>query len=194
MAGQKGREETSAIKASRRVIIVKKLIKQTNILFSLTMEGLRYIRIADIAGYNLDYATESLDLANRRLLELNSVQYNGNIPRETLLDIHLTTDDIYLLEKRIGQLLDQQLDDYHSRQTITWNKIEACKKLRQLVDKDMIRISVVDLFQYVSSSIVYVSDDEARLNFLRALGESLVNAGNLNGDSWNRCMNQPPSE
>lgn len=193
MAGQKGREETSAIKASRRVIIAKKLIKQTNILFSLTMEGLRYIRIADIAGYNLDYATESLDIAQRRLLELNSVEYNGNIPRETLLDIHLTTDDIYLLEKRIGQLLDQQLDDYHSRQTITWNKVEACKKLRQLVDKDMIRISAVDLFQYVSSSIVYVSYDEARFNILRTLGASLERSGNVTSVRWSEIMNQPPS-
>jgi len=158
------------------------------------MEGLRYIRIADIARYNLDYANEALDAAKKRLLELNTVQYDGNIPREDLLDIHLTTDDIYLLEKRVGQLLDQQLDDYHSRECQLWNKVEACKKLRETLDKDMVHISVSDLYYYVSSSIEYIQGDEGRLNFLRALGESLVNAGNLNADSWNKCMNQPPSE
>jgi hypothetical protein len=157
------------------------------------MEGLRYIRIAEISAYNLDYATEALDAANSKLLELNSVQHNGNIPRETLLEIHLTTDDIYLLQKRVKHLLDQQLDDYHARECQMWNKVEACKKLRHAVDKDMVHISVSDLYYYVSSSIEYIQGDEGRLNFLRALGESLVNAGNLNGDSWNKCLN-PPSE
>jgi len=158
------------------------------------MEGLRYIRIAEIAGYNLDYANEALELAKQRLLDLNSVKYDGNIPREDLLDIHLITDDIYLLEKRIKQLLDQQLDDYHARECQAWNKVEACKKMRQLVDKDMIHISASDLYYYVSSSIEYIQGDEGRLNFLRALGESLVNAGNLNSDSWNKCLNHQPGE
>jgi hypothetical protein len=125
---------------------------------------------------------------------LNTVKYDGNIPRENLLDIHLTTDDIYLLEKRVGQILDQQLDHYHARECQAWNKVEACKKMRQLVDKDMVHISASDLYYYVSSSIEYIQGDEGRLNILRALGESLVNAGNVNGDSWNKCMNNQRGE
>jgi len=97
------------------------------------MENLRYLRIAEISKYDLDYANESLSFAKEKLAQLNNIKYEGNIPRELFLEIHLIADDIYLLNKRIGELLDKQLDDYHANMPDDWNKQQACNRLRGLV-------------------------------------------------------------
>ena len=97
------------------------------------METLRYVRIAEISKYDLDYANESLTFAKEKLTQLKNIHYEGNIPKELFLEIHLIADDIYLLEKRIGDLLDKQLEEYHANMPDDWNKQQACNRLRALV-------------------------------------------------------------
>jgi hypothetical protein len=95
------------------------------------MDSLRNVRIAEISKYDLDYANESLAWAKHKLENLKNTYYEGNIPNDLFLDIHLTVDEIYFLEKRIGDLLDKQLDEYRSLNRTPWDKKEACKKLRE---------------------------------------------------------------
>uniref|UniRef100_A0A6C0AMA9 Uncharacterized protein n=1 Tax=viral metagenome TaxID=1070528 RepID=A0A6C0AMA9_9ZZZZ len=95
------------------------------------MDVLRYIRIAEIARYDLEYANECLLKTTQRLVDLKSVKYEANIPDNLVLDIHLTVDDKYLIEKRIADLLDQQLDTYYAQQRyMDWDKKNACNLLR----------------------------------------------------------------
>lgn len=131
------------------------------------MEDLRYTRITDISTLDLDYANKSLTFAKEKLQHLNGLTYGGNIPKELLLDIHLTTDDIYLLEKRIGILLDQQLDDYHSSsQSYSWDKREACNKLREVINAEPIIIPLDKLASIIHSSLWRISYND-RLDVLR---------------------------
>ena len=78
------------------------------------MDTLRQIKIAEISRYDLDYANELLLNARQKLAELNPVGYAGSFSKETFLEIHLTTDDIYLLENRIRDLLEKQLEEYQT--------------------------------------------------------------------------------
>ena len=107
------------------------------------MDTLRRIRIADISKYDLDYANQSLVWSKDKLDQLKNIHYSGDIPNALFLDIHLTTDDIYLLEKRIEKLLDMQLEEYHAAMpAYSWDKKKACMLLRRATDPDILRISL----------------------------------------------------
>jgi len=118
------------------------------------MDTLRSIRIAEISKYDLDYANDSLTWAKDKLEKLKSTYYEGNIPNDLFLDIHLTVDDIYLMEKRIGQLLDKQLEEYHaSPPSYSWDKKEACRLLKEAVDTESIVIPLGKLINVLHSSL-----------------------------------------
>jgi len=149
------------------VVTTGKIDKTAIYIFCYTMDVLRKIRIADISKYDLDYANQSLTWAKDKLEGLNGTSYQGNIPTALFLDIHLTTDDIYLLEKRIEQLLDKQLEEYHSASpSYSWDKKEACKLLREATDSDSIRISLDKLFPAMADSL-YRIPPATRLDALR---------------------------
>lgn len=118
------------------------------------MDTLRHIRIAEISKYDLAYANESLTWAKDKLEELKSREYEGNIPKELFLDIHLTADDIYLIEQRISYLLDKQLDDYHaSTPSYSWDKKEACRLLKEVVDVENVTLPLSKLINVLHSSL-----------------------------------------
>jgi hypothetical protein len=102
------------------------------------MEGLREYRIGEISKYTLAHANDALVWAEDKLAELYKVTYDGPTPKELFLEIHLTFDDIYLIKKRISQLLDAQLDEYYAAGSVVtpWDKKEACKKLIELTKND----------------------------------------------------------
>ena len=118
------------------------------------MDTLRHFRIAGISQYNLTSANESLTWAKDKLEQLKAREYEGNIPRDLFLEIHLTTDDIYLIEKRIGELLDKQLEEYHaSPPSYSWDKKEACRLLKEAVDSESVTIPLDKLFNVLHSSL-----------------------------------------
>jgi hypothetical protein len=118
------------------------------------MDTLRQIRIAEISRFDLDYANERLLELKQRLEELNPVGYAGSFSKETFLEIHLTVDDIYLLEKRISDLLDKQLDEYHAQVPVqAWDKKKACRKLLDATENESIVIPIGKLFNILHSSL-----------------------------------------
>jgi len=133
------------------------------------MDTLRYMRIADIAKYDLDYANASLIHVNNRLDEMNSERYHGNISKDLLLNIHLAVDDKHLLEMRITSLLNKQLDEYHLKSPMVadWNKKDACKKLREAVNRKTVNIPVDRLFGLLFSSMLEISVENRLTIMLR---------------------------
>ena len=131
------------------------------------MDTLRQIRIAEISRFDLDYANERLLELKQRLEELNPVGYAGSFSKETFLEIHLTVDDIYLLEKRISDLLDKQLDEYHAQLPLqAWDKKKACRKLLDATENDSIVIPIGKLFNILHSSLWNIPYDN-KLEVLR---------------------------
>jgi hypothetical protein len=148
------------------------------------MDILRKIRIADISKYDLDYANQSLVWAKDKLEDLKATTYEGNIPVELFLDIHLTTDDIYLLEKRIEQLLDKQLEEYHSASLgYSWDKKEACKLLRKATEPDTICISLEKLFPAMADAL-YRIPPATRIDALRNFAVIIMSQGYISNQ---RC-------
>jgi hypothetical protein len=125
------------------------------------MDTLRHSRIAEISNYDLDTANESWNWTKDRLAGLNRLNNLENISKEVLLYIHLTTDDIYLLEKRIGYLLDKQLDEYHSASpSYSWDKKKACELLKQATDAKSIVIPLAKLVNVLHSSLWRISRND----------------------------------
>ena len=148
------------------------------------MDTLRRIRIADISKYDLDYANQSLAWAKDKLDNLKNIHYNGNIPNTLFLDIHLTTDDIYLLEKRVEYLLDKQLEEYHAAMpAYSWDKKKACRLLREATEPDIIRISLEKLFPAMADAL-YRIPSATRLDALRNFAVILKSQGYI---SVQRC-------
>ena len=148
------------------------------------MDTLRRIRIADISKYDLDYANQSLAWAKDKLDNLKNIHYNGNIPNTLFLDIHLTTDDIYLLEKRVEYLLDKQLEEYHAAMPpYSWDKKKACRLLREATEPDIIRISLENLFPAMADAL-YRIPSATRLDALRNFAVILKSQGYI---SVQRC-------
>jgi hypothetical protein len=148
------------------------------------MDILRKIRISDISRYDLEFASTSLVWAKEKLEELKATRYEGDIPTVLFLDIHLTTDDIYLLEKRIEQLLDRQLEEYHSASpSYSWDKKEACKLLREATQSDTIRISLDKLFPAMADSL-YRIPPATRLDALRNFAVIIKSQGYISNQ---RC-------
>jgi hypothetical protein len=148
------------------------------------MDILRKIRISDISRYDLEFANQSLAWAKEKLEVLNATKYEGSIPTVLFLDIHLTTDDIYLLEKRIEQLLDKQLEEYHSAApSYSWDKKEACRLLREATQSDTIRISLDNLFPAMADSL-YRIPPATRLDALRNFAVIIKSKGYISNQ---RC-------
>jgi hypothetical protein len=125
------------------------------------MEELRQHRIAFINSLSLEDANDNLRLVQEKLEALNHETFPGSIPHSLLLETHLAYDDRVLIEKRITSLLDQELDDYHAQGAIqSWNKADACKLLRDTLDKNLLTIPVSRLFEIVTSS----TDDLSNAN------------------------------
>lgn len=126
------------------------------------MDILRHIRIAEISRYDINYANESLVWMKEKLEQLKNTKYEGNIPNELFYNIHLTADDIYLTEKRIGELLDMQLDEYHvaSSPTYSWDKKEACRLLKEATQKGSVMIPLGKIVNLVHASLWRISRDE----------------------------------
>ena len=157
------------------------------------MDTLRQIKIADISRYDLDYANELLLDARQKLAELNPVGYAGSFSKERFLEIHLTTDDIYLLENRIRDLLDKQLEEYHAQAPIkAWDKKEACRKLLGATENESIVISIGKLFNILHSSlwnIPYENKLEVLRNFAVILkGDDFVSLQRCN-QLMDECAN-----
>jgi len=118
------------------------------------MDTLRQIKIAEISRYDLDYANELLLDAKQKLENINPAGYVGEFPKEAFLEIHLIVDDIYLLEKRISDLLDKQLEEYHAQAPVkVWDKQQACRKLLGATENESIVISIRKLFNILHSSL-----------------------------------------
>ena len=148
------------------------------------MDTLRRIRIADISKYDLDYANQSLVWAKDKLAGLKNIHYNGDIPNALFLDIHLTTDDIYLLERRIEKLLDAQLEEYHAAMPASsWDKKKACMLLREATESDVLRISLEKLFPAMADAL-YRIPPATRLDALRNFAVIMKTQGYI---SVKRC-------
>jgi len=147
-------------------------------IFLVTMEGLREYRIAEISKYTLVYANDALGWAQDKLAELYQVKYEGNTPKELFLEIHLTFDDIYLIKKRIAELLDKQLDEYHAAAPVVtpWNKKEACKKLLDATKNDPSEQPVRRLTNILYSSLCKVPWNN-RIEVLADLAAKLQDEG-----------------
>jgi len=158
---------------------MKKLTAAYNSFFHYTMDSLRYMRIKDISNYNLHYANASLVHVNNRLDEMNSERYHGNISKDLLLNIHLAVDEKHLLEMRITQLLNNQLDEYHLNSHPTanhWNKKEACKKLREAINRKTVNIPLDKLFSLLFSSMLDIPVENT-LNVMLTLANLLEDNG-----------------
>ena len=152
------------------------------------MDILRKIRITDISNYDLEYANQSLAWAKDKLENLMATKYEGNIPTALFLDIHLTTDDIYLLEKRIGVLLDKELDEYNAQKpSYTWNKKEACRLLREATEPDVVRITLEKLIISISDSL-YRIPAATKLDALRNFAVILKSQGYITGKRCKELM------
>ena len=131
------------------------------------MEELRQHRIEFINSLSLEDANDNLRLVQEKLEALNHETFPGSIPHSLLLETHLAYDDCVLIEKRITSLLDQELDEYHAQGAIqaaaqSWNKMNACKILRDTLDKNLISIPISQLFEIVTSSTDDLSNNNER--------------------------------
>jgi len=151
------------------------------------MEGLRYYRIAEIYKYDLEYANESLKTVNARLAELTNVNYESNIPSELFLSIHLAADDKFHLEKRIADLLNKQLDEYYAKSEPQWDKKNACKLLKEALDKNTLVIPLNSLFESVMYSLSTVPSI-LKKRIMREFVESMEDKGYMIKEKWSEII------
>lgn len=151
------------------------------------MDGLRYQRILEISKYDLDYANESLAIINTRLADLQNLKYESNIPSELFLDIHLTVDDKYLLEKRITYLLDKQLDEYYAQGEPVWNKKNACELLKNALDKNTLVIPLISLIESLAYSLATIPSNFKK-RILRDFGESMQDNDYITKEKWSEIL------
>ena len=141
------------------------------------MENLRKYRIAEISRYTLAHANDALTWAQDKLEDLYKVEYEGNTPKELFLEIHLTFDDIYLITRKLNQLLDAQLDEYHAAGSVQrplWDKKEACKKLLEATKNDPSEKPVrrlTDMLYSSLSSIPHTNRADILVNLATMLEE-----------------------
>jgi len=65
------------------------------------------------------------------------------------------------MEKRICQLLDKQLEEYHaSSPSYAWDKKEACAKLKEVLNKDVVVISLGKLVNVLHSSLWFIGQND----------------------------------
>jgi hypothetical protein len=76
----------------------------------------------------------------------------------TRVELAYLEDKKYFLEKRMTEILDKQLEDYH-KQPNKWNKRDSCDKLRQILDAALIRIPLDDLLKVLNYSLARIPED-----------------------------------
>jgi len=122
------------------------------------MEHFTIEDIKEISALSLADAEDLLSVVNLHIQAVRASENETNSRNRTRVELAYLEDKKYFLEKRMTEILDKQLEDYH-KQPNTWNKRDSCDKLRQILDAALIRIPLDDLLKILNYSLARIPED-----------------------------------
>ena len=111
--------------------------------------------IKEISALSLADAEDLLVVVNSRIQTLGECVNDSSAYNKRNIELAYLEDKKYFLEKRITDILDKQLEDYH-KQPITWNKRDSCDKMRKILDATLVTIPLYNLLQILNYSLASI--------------------------------------